>query len=372
MKIVLRTHMAIVLSMEKVFLRGLEHPDYVVTLHREADEDGTAKRPVEMTMRRLMMLVKVNGIWLWRFICPTSDGGWCGYYASGKVSNAHRLLAEGWAGSAAAHVRFKCLARGIVQRDISRLLRQSFSLSACREGERARYVNGVIVSEQHASMLAIGNKIKHCKWVDNGATYSKAAPTKASEQHVRAPLDNNSHAYTFTAQESVGGDTFAHSLLNPETGRVWEEGEKEQHLQAAIEGAKAAVEGREEDKSIASDESAGWEQNAVFEFEGMDGIQNPKVVEIEAEQETETEIRKSEMKDLSKELRETLLASGRLNSDKDQHLGQDMQQLMRAAIKALKASQSSPTATHGRHKLDKGNTGEDRQATDQASGGQGP
>ena len=54
---------------------------------------------------------------------------------------------------------------------------------------------------------------------------------KALEQHAKAFLDDDSHAYTFTALESVGGDTAAHSLINPETGKAWEEGEKERHLQ---------------------------------------------------------------------------------------------------------------------------------------------
>ena len=47
-----------------------------------------------MSVRWLMMFYKVNGIKLWQFICPCSDGSWWGYYASGKVCDAHRILAE--------------------------------------------------------------------------------------------------------------------------------------------------------------------------------------------------------------------------------------------------------------------------------------
>ena len=103
MKTALRTHMAIVLSMGRVFLRGLDNLDSVVTLHRE-DNDGVSKKPVVMLVRRLMMFYKVNGIKLWQFICPCLDGGWCGFYASGKVCDAHHILAESWSGATAAHV----------------------------------------------------------------------------------------------------------------------------------------------------------------------------------------------------------------------------------------------------------------------------
>ena len=368
MKTALRTHMAIVLSMGRVFLRGLENPDEVMDLRRHDEEDGTPKKPVQMSVRRLMMFYKVNGIKLWQFVCPCSDGGWCAYYASGKVCDAHRILAESWSGAAAAHVRFKGVSRGIVRQDISKLLRKSFSLAACREAERARYVNGAIVSEQDASMSEIGQKLKHCKWVDSGTLLGKPA-AKQSEQHAKAILDDDSLAFTFKAQESVGGETVAHSLFNPETGKAWEEGEKERHLQGAL--AAGMEQTFDDASSIASDESALWKKVEV-EFEGMEEVDNSTEMENEERVEMEMDVGNSENKDLSKELRDILLASGRIGSDEGQPLGQDMNQLMKAAIAALK-SKASPTAPSGSRKLDESNTGKDRHATDDgAAGGQGP
>ena len=368
MKTALRTHMAIVLSMGRVFLRGLDNPDKIMDLRRQ-DEDGKPKKPVQLSVRRLMMFYRVNGIKLWQFICPCSDGGWCGYYASGKVCDAHRILAESWSGATASHVRFKAVSRGIIRQDITKLLRDSFSLAACREAERARYVNGVIVSEQDASMTEIGQKLKHCKWVDSGALVSRATTTKASEQHSKAILDDDSLAYTFKAQESVGGETVAHSLINPETGKAWEEGEKEWHFQGALE---AGMEQTFDDaSSIASDESAQWKQVEV-ELEGMEEVDEHTGTKDNVNVNTEEVIRNSETTDLGKELHDILLASGRIGSDEDQALGQDTNQLMRAAIAALKSS-ISHTAPSGSRKLDESNTGEDRQATYAgASGGQGP
>lgn len=367
MKTALRTHMAIVLSMGRVFLRGLDDPDQVMVVRRHDDEQGTPKKPVQMSVRRLMMFYKVNGIKLWQFVCPCSDGGWCGYYASGKVCDAHRILAESWSGATAAHVRFKCVARGIVRQDITKLLRDSFSLSACREAERARYINGAIVSEQDASMTEIGLKLKHCKWVDSGAPLGKPA-AKPSEQHAKAILDDDSLAYTFKAQESVGGETIAHSLFNPETGNVWEDGEKERHLDGAL--AAGMEQTFDDASSIASDESALWKQVEV-ELEGMEEVDSDGDGKDEVT-ETGLDIGNSENKDLSKELRDILLASGRIGSGEDQALGQDMNQLMKAAIAALKTN-ASHTAPSGSRKLDESNTGEDRQATDDgAAGGQGP
>ena len=375
MKTALCTHMAIVLSLGRVFLRGLENPDHVIKLKRGVGGDGIEKRPVEMTTRRLMMLIKVNGIRLWQFICPTSDGGWCGYYSSGKMCDAHQSLADAWSGAAAAHVRFKCVSRGIIPRDISKFLRASFSLAACREGEKARYVNGAIVSEQHASVLEIGNKIKHCKWVDNNAFMVRGPGKPAEQEHAMACLDDDSLAFTFTAQESVGGDTAAHSIINPETGEAWKDGEKEQHLQGAIEGARRLEKEKKDDASIASGESAGWDQQAVYEFEGMEGVIRPnggEGIEFEGIEDDGDNGGDNRSSDLGKELHEALLASGRLRSGEDQPLGQDIKRLMRAAIKALKAGPTS-TAAGCLMMPDKGNTGKDRQATcDGASGGQGP
>ena len=130
---------------------------------------------------------------------------------------------------------------------------------ACKEGERAKYVNGAIVSEQHVSMLEIGKKIQSCKWVDNGAIFIKTPILKASEAHIKAILDDDSHAYTFTALESVGGDTFAHSLINPATGEAWKEGEKEQHLQNVVAATAPSIGNQDDDGSIASGKSEGWE-----------------------------------------------------------------------------------------------------------------
>ena len=374
MKVALRTHMAIVLSLGRVFLRGLENPDYVCVLKRGKDEDGNEKRPVEMTVRKMMMLTKVNGIRLWQFICPLDDGGWCGYYASGKVCDAHRVLAEGWSGSAAAHIRFKCISRGVIPQDMSKLLKKSFSMAACKEGERAKYVNGAIVSEQHASMLEIGKKVKSCKWVDDGAIYSKTPIMKASEAHVKAVLDDDSFAYTFKAPESVGGDTFAHSLINPTTGEAWKEGEKELHFQNAIATAPS-VGDQDDDGSIASGESAGWESMQLnrVEIEGMEGVTaiDNTVGKNQEEEDREVEDENAKTSGLGKELREALVMSGRVGPGEDQSLGQDIQNLMRIAIAALK-DKPAPTASGSLSKPNEGNTGKDRHASGEATGGQRP
>ena len=220
-------------------------------------------------------------------------------------------------------------------------------------------------------MLAIGKKIQSCKWVDDGAIFSKAQVTKVSEAHVRAPLDDDSQAYTFTAQESVRGDTFAHSLINPETGEAWKEGEKEQHLQNAIAVSAQPAKNEEDDESIASGESAGWEEMQLtrVEIEGMEEVGGTLKDDLDVEMENDDGYLESN--ELGKELREALMVSGRVGPGKDQSLGKDIQNLMRVAIAALKETPAI-TAPSSLNKLDKSNTGKDRQATDRASGGQGP
>ena len=72
-------------------------------------------------------------------------------------------------------------------------MKKSFSMAACKEGERAKYVNGAIVSEQHASMLEI-----------DGVIFNKTPISKASEAHVKAIFDDVSHAYLHLHSFGVG------------------------------------------------------------------------------------------------------------------------------------------------------------------------
>ena len=374
MKASLRTHMAIVLSLGRVFFRGLENPDNQVVLRRDPDEKGKARAPITMTVRKLMRYYKVNGIRLWQFICPDGTGGWCGYYASGKVCDAHRILAEAWARSTAAHVRFKCVSRGVQQADITKFMRQTFSMSSAREGERARYVNGMIVSEQDASMLEVGQKIKACKWVNNAAVFTKGIE---KESHARAFLDDDSQAYTFAAEQSVGGDTAALSLINPETGKEWREGERERHRASELEGAAAAT--AADDESIASRESDCWEQSRTYEFEGMEGVHdlgNLKGDENEAGEDEKEDVAPQvdgETRDLSSALMDALLKAGRVNPDEGRPREMDIKQVMRAAIEAISSKTPNSTNNIGQNQLEESNTGEDRQPPIGGSaGGPGP
>ena len=373
MKQALHTHMTIVLSLGRVFLRGLTDPDTEVELKRGLGENGEQKLPVSMTVRKLMMMTKVNGIRLWQFICPTGDGGWCGYYASGKLCETHRTLADAWSRATAAHVRFKCVSRGIEPGDITRFLRNCFSPSAAREGERARYVNGVIVSEQHASMIEIGQKIKSCKWVNRAAVFDSSERRKGTEKNTKAFLDDDSHAYSFKAQQSVGAATADQSVINPETGEHWKEGERERHFaEATKERAHQASQQVEDDGSIASGESEGWERNTVYQFEGMEQVGKVN----ESDEGNEMDIDGKEVEEtnaLSKALREALLGSEGIDPDKDNPLwGGDINHLLRAAIDALKTR--TPNISRGsQNQFEESNMVEDRQATQKgAAGGRGP
>ena len=377
MKESLRNHMAIVLSLGRVHLRGLEDPDKNIILERGPDEAGHARKSIFMSVRKVMRFFKVNGIRLWQFIRPVGDGGWCAYYASGKLCETHRILAENWSLNPAAHVRFKCVSRGVVQGDISKFLRSTFSMSAAREGELAKYVNGIIVSEQQASMMAVDLKLKSCKWVNNAAIFTKETGKKA-EQHARAFLDDDSMAFPFGTSKSVGGETAALSLINPETGKEWEEGEREQHYRAALEGGmKKMEEDVAETESIASRESDLWENSGMYQFEGMDEVENGDDMDEEKHEEVEEIVEeerkeKGETEELSRALLRALKGSERVNPGEERPLGADINQVLRAAIEAITGN-SATTGTTRQNKLDESNTGEDRQATtDGAAGGQGP
>jgi hypothetical protein len=251
-------------------------------------------------------------------------------------------------------------------------MKKSFSMAACKEGERAKYVNGaiVIVSEQHASMLEI-----------DGVIFNKTPIPKASEAHVKQFFWTTTpmHTYTFTALESVGRDTFAHSLINPATGEAWKEGEKERHLQNAVVATSPSIGNQDDDGSIASDELEGWEMMQLrnVEIEGLEGVTAMGNYELEGMEEVVPTSRGSVKEDqedenmeeeeeklvtsgLGKELRETLVLSGRVGPGEDQSLGWDIQNLMRVArIAALKETPATIASSRSLNKFDKSNMGKD-------------
>ena len=374
MKNALRTHMAIVLSLGRVQLGGLENPDEIVRLNRGLDVMGERKKAVYMSVRKLMMSVKVNGCRLWQFICPTTNGGWCGYYSCGKLCEHHQNLAESWARSTSATVRFKCVARSVEPEDIHKLLRKSFSLPALRNAEKARYINGVIITDQHASMMEVEQKIRRCKWVDK-AYLQDDRRVATKDQHTAAILANDPNAFNFQDGNSVrkppsisgttAGDTAAMSMINPETGEAWKEGEREQHLAAAV----GAMEQVDNDEGSISEESAAWEDPGVeYEFEGLENMDETK---DEEGQDGAVDRRREMTRELEEQLMQALLTSGRVNSGEGLPLGRDVHGLMRAAIEALKDT-PRPTGTAGQNQPGEGNTGEDHQDSRMHPGGQGP
>lgn len=256
-------------------------------------------------------------------------------------------------------------------------------MPAARDAEQARYINGVIVSEQHASILGMGLRIEKCKWVDKTMVQGgeKDKKLKASQVHAHAYLNGNTSAFNFEDGNSVvapplvagtmGGQSAADSVLNPETGKPWVEGEKAEHLRAAVVHGDKQVTGEEEDSSIASGETAGWNspENVVIEIEGMDEFGRNESKDQDVEMHDEEGEARAERNNLQEQLRSLLSRSGQGLPGEGALLGGDLNGLMWAAIEAL---QSKPPAIGNteQNKPDEGNTGEDHRT--RTSGGQGP
>ena len=97
-----------------------------------------------------------------------------------------------------------------------------------------------------------------------------------------------------------------------------------------------------------------------YELEGMEEVPASRgsVKEDQEDDNMEEEEEKLMTSGLGKELRETLVLSGRVGPGKDQSLGWDIQNLMRVAIAALKETPTT-IASSSLNKLDKSNMGKD-------------
>lgn len=203
---------------------------------------------------------------------------------------------------------------------------------------------------------------------------SRAQAEQGRSGAAAAFLTNDPSAFNFQDGDSIRrppsisgtttGDTAVLSVINPETGRKWEEGEKEAHMAAAIGAVIQQEEG--DNGSIASDETAGWEPAAgEFQFEGLDLMVRADGKELEIEDGNDSR------RELGRQLQRALVASGRVDPGEGLPLGRDVNELMRMAIAALTSS-TSPTISHGQNGPEEGNTGVDHQGRKTPPGGPGP
>jgi hypothetical protein len=117
-------HIAMVWSVGRVSLKGLNNPDKGVLLKCFDDKDPEELDiKVIKTVHEIMMhKCKSNGTHVWCLVAHSRDKEWVGYFRRGVGNNLHKAYAERWSGSLSAHIQYFCLHCGIVPECIIKLI----------------------------------------------------------------------------------------------------------------------------------------------------------------------------------------------------------------------------------------------------------
>ncbi len=104
---ILMRHIAMVRTMGRVYIRGLQHPDRVFPIVKYEDkEPGEVSFGVNRLVREIMMEKKIHGTKVWTLLAQTADGHWAGYYQFSIGNKGHKNLAMEWYASLSVHIRF--------------------------------------------------------------------------------------------------------------------------------------------------------------------------------------------------------------------------------------------------------------------------
>ncbi len=125
-------HIAMVWSMGRVSLKGLNNPDKGVLLKRFDNKDPE-ELDVEVikTVHEIMMhKCKSNGTPVWYLVVHSRDKKWVGYFRRGVGNDLHKAYAETWSVNLLAHIQYFLLHRGIAPECINKLIQQSFDYAA--------------------------------------------------------------------------------------------------------------------------------------------------------------------------------------------------------------------------------------------------
>ncbi len=130
---ILMRHIAMVRSMGRVYIRGLQFP----IVKYEDEEPGKVSFGVDRLVREIMMEKKIHGTKVWTSLAQTADGRWAGYYQFGIGNEGYKNLAMEWFASLSAHIRFHLIGRGFDSSGINNLIKGSFDIQAVKDLEQA-------------------------------------------------------------------------------------------------------------------------------------------------------------------------------------------------------------------------------------------
>ena len=142
----------------------------LVPLHK-----GGACRPIQRTVREIMMGSKIDGIRLWQVVISSESGSWEGYYPNGKGCANHQGKAKSWGSQLAAELKFFMLKRRVTLESTTKLIVASFSAEAVLMAETATMDrHGNVINRRQKAMQGDIAAVESCPWIDMTAGLCKS------------------------------------------------------------------------------------------------------------------------------------------------------------------------------------------------------
>ncbi len=216
----LQNHVAIIRSLGKIALPGILLPDKKFTFQMKPDSDGDPRKPVHMSLRRMLMTQRIGRPRVWQCILPNASGGWDGYYANGHGCEEHRVQALLWAGCIPAHVRFYLLRKGVEVQCVTDFINQCFTVDAAADALNARLIKGEVFTASAASAVTMRNDIESSGWVDVLLGQNTTSTTVLSRPKIALRINEDLSAHNFSIDrnpEIAETDSVAYSTSGDTT-----------------------------------------------------------------------------------------------------------------------------------------------------------
>jgi hypothetical protein len=162
-------HIAMIRSMGRVNLKGLNSPDKPALLQRFDNEYPTKldKEVNKLVRDVLMRECRTDKTLVWCLVAHSREHEWVGYYRKGVGNDSHQKYAVSWSGSLSAHLRYFLLRRGLHAAGINQLIKQSFNYDAIVDVANAVQKDGKVISrEEEAAKQKLEASDKKNSWVD--------------------------------------------------------------------------------------------------------------------------------------------------------------------------------------------------------------
>ena len=163
-------HGSVNLCMGCVPIRGVINPDEKVCIERADDYEGNKRAPLVVSLRDILMSVKLNGERLFMCLNMTDNGDYEVWYPNGKGCVDHKARAKAWGELPGGNLKFYLLKRGLNEFGVNMLIDRAFTTEEVLSAEGCKLLeDGTVINKSSAMLQDNIDEIEACYWVDETA-----------------------------------------------------------------------------------------------------------------------------------------------------------------------------------------------------------